>query len=145
MWPKPEVMALRTRKVVKLLRSSHTCPRRDARGHAYRSAMAFGRPAQERPVGGALRQLDPLGIAITNGGRLRQSTYRSSCRIQGGSVAVVAPRIPGTAYGPDSDLGCVTALLVASGVPVGGLAKGLPLFGAGFLTMCLPAGVLAGV
>lgn len=40
---------------------------------------------------------------------------------------------------------CVAVLVVASGVPVGGLAMGLPLFGAGFLTMCLLAGVLAGV
>ena len=39
----------------------------------------------------------------------------------------------------------VAVLLVASGVPVGGLSKGLPLFGAGFLPMCLPAGVLAEV
>ena len=42
-------------------------------------------------------------------------------------------------------MGCVAALVVAFRVPVGSLSKGLPLFGAGFLTMCLPVGVLAGV
>lgn len=41
-------------------------------------------------------------------------------------------------HGPDSDLGCVAATVVVSGVPVGGLSKGLPPFRAGSPTMYLP-------
>jgi hypothetical protein len=49
-----------------------------------------------RRVGGALWRGGALGIAITDGGRCDDRSYRSPRRFQDGTEAVVAPRMPGT-------------------------------------------------